>query len=179
LRPKPRRYLLRQVAEESRAALAAAALAAILLRGDVNHVDADVLAEHFSREGLSSLRAERLAFRGGVDAGQANFVLDLLSVENCQRIAIGDRNDAAGQGAMRLRLRGDGKARDSARGRQREAIASTVLAKNHPRRPPGQSAQRSILANEAALSVCCRKSTREHGQSSDFDGPNRLRALYR
>lgn len=57
--------------------------------------DLDRLAGHQAGQVLAGALAEGLAALGGVDAGQADTVLDPVVVEDGQGVAVGDVDDTA------------------------------------------------------------------------------------
>ena len=58
-------------------------------------VDFDLLAHHGARKALLRAVAEGLAFLRGVDAGEADLVLDVVAVQHGDRVAVGDADHLA------------------------------------------------------------------------------------
>ena len=68
--------------------------------GDFN---AHALPEDFGSERVSRLGAEGLGFFGGIDAGEADLMLDVGRVEHGQGVPVGDLNDLADNRRARFR----------------------------------------------------------------------------
>jgi len=62
---------------------------------DVDHLDSDGLLEHLRGQRFPRLRPKRLPILRRVDAGQANLVLNLVCVEDRDRVPVTQRDAAA------------------------------------------------------------------------------------